>query len=292
MSNFQPDIQQKDAFGPRKNTVPISELPFSFDGIEEDYGPIKHAELVCPGVYYITTERFAKRPICGAEYIAVTDDCPAISPTARTYGKPLPINPKVLLYNCEDIFDKGWSIVRYEMHKYLADHDLPLSYNDLLDDEMFGMAICPEYFGEFSIPTETPWGKVLRSDKLWNGIYWLETEEAGWVLAIAEFYCDDLFEKTAQFASLLEYDRKHGIENTLRFRFYTYEMSCLPIYELVFDAGETWGDKINVAALKNAVVKFHPAYAENFVKENPNVPQEEMPYETPGAGTSFYRFPQ
>ena len=36
-----------------KKQMPISELPFNFDGLEPQYGQIKHAEIICPGVYFI-----------------------------------------------------------------------------------------------------------------------------------------------------------------------------------------------------------------------------------------------
>lgn len=39
-----------------KKQMPISELPFNFDGLEPQYGQIKHAELICPGVYFIMTK--------------------------------------------------------------------------------------------------------------------------------------------------------------------------------------------------------------------------------------------
>ena len=93
------------------------------------------------------------------------------------------------------------------------------------------MEVCPEYFGEFPIPDETPWGEPIRLEKLWNGLYWLETRDAGWVLAIAYPMGDDLRDETLELAQLTERDRKSGIDNTCGFRFYRYEASCIPLYE-------------------------------------------------------------
>ena len=45
-----------------KKQMPISELPFNFDGLEPQYGQIKHAELICPGVYFIMTKFNTDRP--------------------------------------------------------------------------------------------------------------------------------------------------------------------------------------------------------------------------------------
>lgn len=55
-----------------KNQVPISELPFNFDGLESQYGQIKYAELICPGVYYIGTKLNIDRPRFAGEYLVVT----------------------------------------------------------------------------------------------------------------------------------------------------------------------------------------------------------------------------
>ena len=63
-----------------KKQMPISELPFNFDGLEPQYGQIKHAELICPGVYFIMTKFNTDRPRFAGEYLVVTEDSPAISP--------------------------------------------------------------------------------------------------------------------------------------------------------------------------------------------------------------------
>ena len=73
-----------------KKQMPISELPFNFDGLEPQYGQIKHAELICPGVYFIMTKFNTDRPRFAGEYLVVTEDSPAISPEARNFTAPLP----------------------------------------------------------------------------------------------------------------------------------------------------------------------------------------------------------
>lgn len=90
------------------------------------------------------------------------------------------------MYSTEDYFNKPRWVVTYEIHKYLVDQGIPLPDGEsLAEDRVRGMEVCPEYFGEFPVPVETPWGPILQYDKLWNGIYWLETAEAGWALALA-----------------------------------------------------------------------------------------------------------
>lgn len=36
--------------------IPVSELPFDFHTVENQYGTIHFAETICPGVYYIGTK--------------------------------------------------------------------------------------------------------------------------------------------------------------------------------------------------------------------------------------------
>lgn len=80
-----------------KKQMPISELPFNFDGLEPQYGQIKHAELICPGVYFIMTKFNTDRPRFAGEYLVVTEDSPAISPEARNFTTPLPTIPRMFL---------------------------------------------------------------------------------------------------------------------------------------------------------------------------------------------------
>lgn len=68
-------------------------------------------------------------------------------------------------------------------------------------------------------------GEPIRWEKLWNGLYWLETRDAGWVLAMAYPMGDDVRDETLELAQLTERDRKSGIDNTCGFRFYRYEAS-------------------------------------------------------------------
>ena len=160
----------------------------------------------------------------------------------------------------------------------------------MIEEEARGMEVCPEYFGEFPIQDETPWGEPIRLEKLWNGLYWLETRDAGWVLAIAYPMGDDLRDETLELAQLTERDRKSGIDNTCGFRFYRYEASCIPLYELLdYRSKKTWEPKINIPALKNAILDFDPDYARKIFDEDLDL-LKEFSY-TPGAGISFYQFP-
>lgn len=274
----------------KNNKIPVSDLPFSFDNLAEQYGDIVWAEMFCPGVYYIAVKKRNQHFLGCNEYLAVTDNSPAISAKGKSYGKLILTDPKVYLfdyvYSC-----KGRHVIEYEAYKYLSKHGRPLPYDDTLDAiQAFGKEVCPEYFGEFPVPTETPWGPPLRHDRLWNGLHWLETKEAGWVLAIAYPLCSDLWDNILELAVLNEYDRKKGINNTLGYYFYTYESSCLPIYEMIIFESETWGAKINDAALQNAVLKFLSVYDLGDIKNSPNLKLGQNIHFTKNVGTEFYHF--
>ena len=142
-----------------------------------------------------------------------------------------------------------------------------------------------------SRPGGDPWGPALRHERLCNGLFWLETAQAGWVLAIAYPLCSELFEETLDRAALTEHDRAQGIHNTCGYRFYSYQTSCLPLYEMLPFAEDTWGTRIDPAALKNAILKYFPDYGSGDGFSGLQMMEGERLQETPGAGTDFYRFP-
>ena len=174
-----------------EHSVPISDLPFNVHAFESRYGKIRSAEKLCPGVFRILTVPIPLDQFICSDLFVVMADSPAIPLTAKSYGIPLESSPEVLVVYCNaDYFDKSRWVMTYEIDKYLVDHNFPLPDGEsLLEVRVRGMEVCPEYFGEFPIPTETPWGAPLQHDRLANGVFWLRTEKAGWVLALA--YCKD-----------------------------------------------------------------------------------------------------
>lgn len=275
-----------------KHTFPISDLPFHVHCFEKSCGKVRSAEEVCPGIYSIWTDPIPPNRFLGSDLIVVMADSPAVSPAAKAYGTPLEAAPEVLVYCDEDYFDKARWVITYEIDKYRAEHNLPpLDDGSLVEDRARGMEVCPEYFGEFPVPTETPWGPPLRYDCLANGVFWLKTADAGWVLALAYPICDDLLTKTVKMATLNPYDLENGIDNTCGFRFFRYEQSCIPLFELLNCTRQPWSGKINSAALKNAILASFPDYAREY---NQNCIEARQPAElqhTTDAGICFYSFP-
>ena len=267
------------------------ELPFDVHAYEKRYGPIRSMEELCPGIYQILNGPEAPWRFC-TEYIVALKDSPAISDEAKDYGTPAEEVPEILMYSIEDYFEKPRWVVTYEIHKYLVDHGFPLpDGKTLAEDRARGMEVCPEYFGEFPIPTETPWGPVLQHERLWNGLYWLETAEAGWVLALAFPLFEDVREKTAMLAVAAPSTSEDGEDSDFAYHFYPHEQSCLPLFELLPYAEKTWAKQINAAALKNAILELFPDYAREDAEEYAELPIGEQILFTPGAGTDFYEFP-
>ena len=269
--------------------IPVAQLPFRFGAaVKKEYGAIHYAEELGPGVYYIATLP-PQGHYFGGECLVVTADSPIISDRARTFGTPLPTNPITYIYSHNDYFDKGRWVVEYELHKYCLEHGIPLPQGgSLREDIARGMETCPEYFGEFPIPMETPWGAPIQADKVGNGVFWLRTEQEGWVLTIAYPICEDISEYVLEHAVLLPEDREKGIDNTCGFRFFRKQDSCLPLLELIEFTNPDWAGKFSMPAIKNAVLQFFPDYARNY--ENIATMEERIGFDA-DAGTEFYRFP-
>ena len=268
----------------------VLELSFQFPAaVEKQYGKIHDAEDLGAGVYYITTylpeDRYA-----GGEYFLVTADSPAISDAAHAYGTWLPTNPVTYLYSCEDYFEKGRWVVSYELHKYLTDNGIPLPEGESLQNDVArGMEVCPEYFGEFPIPTETPWGAPVQADKVGNGVFWLKTEQEGWVLSVACPVYDDINLEVQKRSLTMQVGLTKWAGNTCPYQFYPYCASCLLLLELIEFTNPGWAGKFSMPAIKNAILESFPEYAE-WYNQNTSSQKEEIIY-TADVGTVFYRFP-
>ena len=268
----------------------VLELSFQFPAaVEKQYGKIHDAEDLGAGVYYISTylpeDRYA-----GGEYFLATADSPAISDAAHAYGILLPTNPVTYLYSCEDYFEKGRWVVSYELHKYLTDQGIPLPDGESLQNDVArGMEVCPEHFGEFPIPTETPWGAPVQADKVGNGVFWLKTEQEGWVLSVACPVYDDINLDVQKRSLTMQVGLTKWAGNTCPYQFYPYCASCLLLLELIEFTNPGWAGKFSMPAIKNAILESFPEYAE-WYNQNTSSQKEEIIY-TVDVGTVFYRFP-
>lgn len=122
-------------------------------------------------------------------------------------------------------------------------------------------------------------------------MFWLETAQAGRVLAIAYPLCTNLFDDTLELAHLLPYDQEHGIDATCGYRFYLYEESCRPLFELCQYEDHTWRVKLNKGALVNALLTYYPDYGAQDDRNGSDVSEQHRlkftPREPARTSTSF-----
>ena len=266
----------------------ISELPFNIETVDNTYGNICSAEELGPGVYYIATSTAANCNFTN-EYLVVMASSPAISSEAHKYGKLLPESPPVYIYSHNDYYDKGRHVVYYELHKYLMEHHIPLPETTSLQDDIeSGIEVCPEYFGDFPIPANTPWGAAIRSELLLNGVLWLKTDKVGWVLAVCCPILSGLSDEAQKISEICMCEQANSHGHTSRYGFYMYRDSCLPIFELLSYYNYPLAGKVNSAALRNALLRYYPSIASAYNRDI--LDEKEKISFSPEIGTDFYFF--
>lgn len=222
--------------------------------LEEETGPIETVQERAPGVYYIEAdleESFWK------EFFVVLDDAPMAS-KVRNYGKKM----DGLRFFAQDDEASGWRIVQYEISKYHASQGKTLSPEDLFHDfSLHAMELHPEYFGTFPVPYHTPDGYTLRCRTLANGIYWLETSTYKEMLTVCfPIWNAELSTAALALAKVTDQDRTAGIKKSMGYIFFSEELSCVAVYELMETRKEWDGTVIHRPALMNALWEYAPQY--------------------------------
>lgn len=228
--------------------------------LAHELGPVVDWEEQCPGVYYLAVESSDKFHL-GKEFYIVFEDAP-ISQEARAMGERLDGVP-AWIYPADTYESPKW-VVLYEAQKYLTAHGLPLPKGESLrDTALYGMEVCPDYFGTFPVPIQTPWGYTLRYKTLDAGIYWIETDLCADVLAV----CNPVWD-TELSDGLLELAGKMDDGDDMGYRFFNRELSCVALFELLMDREEwTKLGLIRKAELMNAIWKHQPGYAMGYNAE-------------------------
>lgn len=222
--------------------------------LEEETGPIETVQDRAPGVYYIESDvngTFWK------EFLVVLDDAPMVS-KVRNYGKKM---DGLRLFALDDDAS-GWRIVQYEISKYHASQGKKLPPEDLFQDlSLHAMELHPEYFGAFPVPYHTPDGYTLRYRTLANGIYWLETSTYKEMLTICfPIWNAELSTAAITLAKVTDRDRIAGIKKSMCYIFFSKELSCVPVYELM-ETRKEWDETvIHRPALMNALWEYAPKY--------------------------------
>lgn len=162
-------------------------------------------------------------------------DPPAVPLTVGSYGISPEPSPEALMVYCNaDYLDESRWVMTYEADKYLVNHNSLLPDGESLSEvRVWGMEVCPEYFGESPIPIGTSWGAPLQHDYPANGVFWPRTEKTGWVLASAHPICDSLLPKIVKIAVFSPCDRENGIDKACGLRLSKYEQSYSPLFQLL-----------------------------------------------------------
>lgn len=275
-----------------EGSIPPDQLPFD---LTAELGPVVAADEVSPGVCSIAagTEETRLYP----EYYVVTQDAPAISNKARTYGWEPAGKSGLHIYE-QFKPGSGWHIISFEILRYQIRHHIPVEnpqenpQETLFDIALYGMEEHPDYFGTFPVPTMTPRGYTVRHKTIINGVYWLETDRSEEMLAVCyPIWSADITIPEQNNGEQLEYDRVHGINNTLGYLFFPKQSSCIPLYEIsLTDEKIEESGAIDRAALLNALCKFYPEYTAIHNKEATEHGRGNFISETSGVGTEFIQF--
>lgn len=225
------------------------------------FGEVLRFEDVAPGVYFFV--------ICGngqgfaREYYLVEQANTIISAIAQSYGKPIEGHPGLLVYEAE-ASDSSYRIIQYEVALYQNKcHSTSETLSELRCVAIYGMESYPEYFGEFPAPIDTPRGRTLRSKRIWNGVWCLETDWGEQMVAFCyPIWEGDISENTQKLGEQTRQDQEQGIENTYGYLFFSLEASCIPLFELINSNFQYQkNEMINLVALKNFIWDKYPEYA-------------------------------
>lgn len=196
----------------------------------------EHAEIVClreesPGICYLAIQS-ENSSICREFYTVISDAIPAI------------ISQETLSYGTKSggfyIFEKGparsgYELVEYELKRYRVQKKIP-SPDDpesIYCKAVYTAELYPEYFGGLLPPRSTPFGLTMRMKKAGEGVYFLETAQCIWLLALAypiwdgdlSSYAKDLAE---QYRSCESQEAPEA-----EYYFYRLERSLPALYELL-----------------------------------------------------------
>lgn len=223
-------------------------------------GEITAAKKEAPGIYYIATLVETEGQICPYEFYVVDEFCNYLSPLTLSYGKRLHELPLLLFFPIVTETD-GHDLVEYEFLKYKEKNGL-LGEEDETPAEMAALIAdsYPNYFVEYPAPIITPWGSVLRSTKLCNGVYWIMSSQATQILAVCypKWSCD----LSVELIKIGKMNDNASFKNPsfASYMFYKEEDACRVLFEL-WPRYKSLQKSVDHAALMNAIWEVQPAFA-------------------------------
>lgn len=188
-------------------------------------GVITFVRQVCPGVFYIGVQD-DDTPLLRDFYVASIDAVPSVlSEEAAWYG----VLFNDMLFFEEGIPGSGWEIVDFEVSRYRQRRGVPLDSDNLYLRSRIYCERYPEYFGGLAPPVHTPFGRVIRTKKAAEGLYFVETEKLRWLLAVHHliWQSDDLSDDATRLGIMDAWDGEWS------YMFFTLENSTPAIYELL-----------------------------------------------------------
>lgn len=192
------------------------------------WGDIVRANEEGPGIFYLATKD-ESHLVCREFYAVFPEASPQIiSKDALTYGTAC---GDILLFE----YGKrgGWELIEFELERYRMKRGIADKPHSIYCTALYAAEKYPEYFGGVTPPRVTPEGLVLRAKKVYDGIFFLETERCQWMLAVSyPIWNCDLTEYTQRLGQNCKQDQDTGAEEA-EFLYFS-EDACAPaLYELL-----------------------------------------------------------
>jgi len=205
------------------------QLPFKLD--EEHWGKLKAVVEECPGVYYVQTGASVECFLGRELYVVTKAAIPCvISPEVAACGIEV---GDVRVFEFEGP-DDTYDLVDYEIMRYRVKKGLPTEKeNSLYGVAVFGAERFPWYFGGMIPPRSTPFGLTVRVKKAGEGLFFLETDQCRWVLAVAfPIWSVDLTDHVKELGMIGDDDLSRRVEEA-RYLFFPGERCAPAIYDLL-----------------------------------------------------------
>jgi len=206
------------------------QLPFKLD--EEHWGKLKTVVEACPGVYYVHTGASVKGFLGRELYVVTKAAIPSII-SREVAVRGIEVGDARIFEN-EDS-DSIYNLVDYELMRYCVKNGLPIEKEkgSLYGAAVDGAQYFPWYFGGTIPPRSTPFGLTVRVKKAGEGLFFLETDQCRWVLAVAfPIWSVDLTEQARELGWIGDDDLSKRVEEA-RYLFFPKERCAPAIYDLL-----------------------------------------------------------
>ena len=178
----------------RASAASMPPLPIKI--AQEKYGIPYEWREKSPGVYYIQSYFEDSRPYredifrcAGMEYYVLAEDYNGgvISQKALESGDKYQGN-----YYFE--VEKSGYVIRYELLRHEAEHAtgerLEYLEKDMKHQAHYGAEECPEYFGAWEAPRESPWGPVDKVKQVNKGVWFVKVQDTWYLSTVYAYFAE------------------------------------------------------------------------------------------------------